>query len=174
MLTPKPSGKVNIDADAKTKSTSIPHTKTRRILTPSLKSIQLWSPRYSHVDFDASTQKPSYFRSWRWKRVIFDRNTKTNQWRSTTPKWSHFRQRTQQPNPFHPTLESSQARSLILRSSQFGPPTKMQVKLHASTKSKWFFALRSKTNSISTTHTTTESNWSPHWNQVKFDPPHWN
>ena len=115
----------------------MPNTKSKLMSTPSLKSIN-----YPHSNIK-STSMPRHENP-----VIFDPDARNksfstatqepDQCRSTALKWSHFRQRTQQLNLFHPTLESSKFRSYTLKSSQFGPPTKIQVNFYADTKSKWF------------------------------------
>ena len=79
---------------------------------------------------------------------------------------------------------SSQVRSPTLKSSQFGPPTKMQVNLHAHTQSKWFSPrvqkpsqFRPPTQQPNQFHPYTEitSNSTPHTEyQVNLDHPHKN
>jgi len=63
---------------------------------------------------------------------------KPNQCRSTTLKWSHFRQPTLEPNPIHRALEPSQFGSPHWNQVNWDHPSKVQVNLHAHTENTWF------------------------------------
>ena len=131
-----------------------PHSHIKSILVPRHKT-QLVLIRTPNKSFSTATQR-------------------TNQCRSTTLKWSNLRQPSQQPNALHPTLESSEIRSLSLKSRYSWPPTQNGSQFARSYEKQLSFAVRSKTKSISTTHTTTKLISSRQWNEVKFDRPHWN
>ena len=129
---------VNFYTHTKTKSISIPNTKTKLISTWSLKSSQFRSPLKYQADFDAPIQKSSTFRSWHStssfrpqysNQVNPDLCTeiKVN---SDPPKWNqvNFYHPPHTQKSFIPTLKSSQVRSPTMKSSQFRPPTQKQVK----------------------------------------------
>ena len=129
---------VNRDVCTKTKSISIPNTKTKLISTWSLKSSQFRSPLKYQADFDAPIQKSSTLRSWHStssfrpqysNQVNSDLCTeiKVN---SDPPKWNqvNFYHPPHTQKSLIPTLKSSQVRSPTMKSSQFRPPTQKQVK----------------------------------------------
>ena len=79
-----------------------------------------------------------------------------------TLKWRHFRQPTQQPNPFHPTVKSSQVRSPTLKSRQFGPPTQNSSQFACSHSIKTSDFRPADKNQVNLDH--------PHNNQIIFIP----
>ena len=108
-----PTLKTEVDFDPRTKkkSSSISTLKPRQlqtklISTPSLKLSQFRSPLLYQVYFDGPTQNLVDFDPDAKKKEFFDRYTKTK----SMPihiEMNHFRQTTQQPNQFHPTVVKS-------------------------------------------------------------------
>ena len=72
------------------------------------------------------------------------------------------------------TLKSTQVRPPTIKWSPFESPTQMPVNLRAHIKTKWFSPRVQKPEWVSTTHATTKSILSLHWNQIMLDPPNWN
>ena len=154
----------------------MPRIKTILIWTPSLISIssqfrstpissRYWCPHRTELIFDVDAKNKSFSTA----------TQKPNQCRSTTMKWSHFRQPTQ-PNSFNPTLESSHVRSThkiqvdlhahtrnkkfspcVKKTSQFGPPTQQTNQFYPCIEIKSSSIPHTEIKSIWTTHTNTKS-----------------
>ena len=122
----------------------VSHTKYEVKFRPrTTRKIPILIPTLKTSQFRSRAQKPSKFRSHHWNQVNFNPYSNKSIWMP-----GHKSQLNLDPDT---------------KESHFWPPYKNQVNSDPYTEIK----------RVSTTHTTTKSTLSLHWNQVRFYLPHW-